>query len=206
MRGSPGAEPDLGLGLLQALRRVVADVAVLALRLGPALELAELVELRMRGEHVVGLVEGLHRDLPVAVEVQPLAPLVAHVLQAERVEDLRGREQVVGQRFAVGIHVDRTASRPRCRPEPARDGCSPASARPSSRPARGCGCTRRRDRMSSRGIRRRRTCVRGRRRSWHRRGCRSAGGRGILRRIVPFAQEEEQVGCWASSKGGRDGP
>ena len=101
-----GAEADLGLGLLQVFWRVVADVAVLALRLGPALEFAEFVELRVRGEDVVGLVERLQRDLPVAVEVHPLAPLAAHVLQAERVEDLGGREQVVGQRLAVGIHVD----------------------------------------------------------------------------------------------------
>ena len=85
---------------------------MLALRLGPALELAELVELRMRGEHVVGLVEGLHRDFPVAVEVQPLAPLVAHVLQTERVEDLRRRKEIVGQRFAVGIHVDEKPATP----------------------------------------------------------------------------------------------
>ena len=66
----------------------------------------------MRGEHVVGLVEGLHRDLPVAVEVQPLAPLVAHVLQPERVEDLRGGKQVVRQRFTVRIHVDEQPTAP----------------------------------------------------------------------------------------------
>ena len=55
---------------------------------------------------MIRLVEGLQRDLPVAVEVQPLAPLVAHVLQSERVENLRCGEQVVHQRLAVGIHVD----------------------------------------------------------------------------------------------------
>src|SRR4029077_10237145 len=105
-------EPDLRLRLVQTLRRVVADVAVLALRLGPTLEFTELVELRMCGEHVVGLVEGLHRDLPVAVEVQPLAPLVAHVLQPERVEYLRSGKQVVRQRFTVRIHVDEQPAGP----------------------------------------------------------------------------------------------
>ena len=92
--------------------RVVADIAVPALRLRPALELAEFVELRVGGEDVVGLVEGLHRDFPVAVEVQPFAPLVAHVPQPERVEDLRGGKQVVGQRLAVGVHVDEQPAAP----------------------------------------------------------------------------------------------
>ena len=101
-----GAQPDLRLGLGHVLRRVVADVAVPALRPGPALELTEPVELRMGGVDVVGLVERLQCDLPVAVEVQPFAPLAPHVLQTERVEDLRGRVQVVLQRFAVGVHVD----------------------------------------------------------------------------------------------------
>ncbi len=61
---------------------------------------------------MVGLVEGLHRDFPVAVEVQPLAPLVAHVLQTERIEDLRRGKEVVRQGFTVGIHVDEQPAAP----------------------------------------------------------------------------------------------
>ena len=101
-----GAEADLGLRLGEVVGGVVADVAVLALRTGPALELTEPVELGVGGEDVVGLVEGLQGDFPVAVEMQPFAPFAPHVLQAERVEDLRGRVQVVLQRFAIGVHVD----------------------------------------------------------------------------------------------------
>ncbi len=70
----------------------------------------------MRGEDVVGLVEGLHRDFPVAIEGEPPAPFVAHVLQAERVENLGGREQEVGERLTVGVHVD---------PQPAAPGIDP---------------------------------------------------------------------------------
>ena len=61
---------------------------------------------------MVGLVEGLHRDLPVAVEVQPFAPLVAHVLQTERVEDLGRGKEVVRQGFTVGVHVDEQPAAP----------------------------------------------------------------------------------------------
>ncbi len=91
-------------------------MAVLALGFRPSLEFTELVELGMRGVHVVGLVEGLQCDLPVAVEGEPPAPFVAHVLQAERVENFGGGEQEVGQRLAVGIHVD---------PQPAAPGVDP---------------------------------------------------------------------------------
>lgn len=105
-RISAGSEPDLGLGLRQVLRRVVANVAVAAVGGRPAAEVAELVELRMGGCDVVGLVERLHRHLPVALEGQPLSPLAAHVLQPERVEHGGRGLQVLAQWLRGRIHVD----------------------------------------------------------------------------------------------------
>src|SRR5665213_1703005 len=72
----------------------------------PAAKLAECVELGMRRLDVIGFAERLERDLPVALEYDPLAPARAHVLELERIEHVRNRPEIVAQGGAAGIEVD----------------------------------------------------------------------------------------------------
>ena len=107
------ANPQLCLlVLVHVLGCVIADVAMSSLHPGPAAEFAELVELRMGRLDMVGLVEGLHGDLPIAIEDAPLPPSVAHVLKLEGIEHGRGRLEIVAQGLAVGIHVDADPAAP----------------------------------------------------------------------------------------------
>ena len=107
-----------------ALRRVGARleprVAVLergVLGVVDGVVLAEAVrELRVRGHHVVALVERLLGHLPVGVDHRLLPPPHPHVLHADRVEERGDRRQRLPQRAGVGIHVDPHAARPTCRP------------------------------------------------------------------------------------------
>src|SRR6202011_4101454 len=66
----------------------------------------------MRALDMVGLHEGFDRCLPVAVEDDPLAPLVAHLRKLEWVEDRGSGFQVLAKRDAVGIHVDEDPAAP----------------------------------------------------------------------------------------------
>src|SRR5881392_1915075 len=50
---------------------------------------------RVRGEHVVALVEGFERDLPVARQAHRPVPAVAHVLELEAVGVFRDRREVL---------------------------------------------------------------------------------------------------------------
>jgi hypothetical protein len=62
---------------------------------------------------MVGLHESLDRRLPVAVEDDPLAPLVAHLLELEGVEDRCGGFEILAQGRGVRIHVDENPAAPR---------------------------------------------------------------------------------------------
>ena len=56
--------------------------------------------------------EGAHRRLPVAGEIEPLPPGVAHLVQLERIQHRRDWPEIVEQRLAIRIHVDPDPSAP----------------------------------------------------------------------------------------------
>src|SRR5580693_3735218 len=88
-------------------------MAMLTLRFAPTDEFAEPHELRMRTRHVVGFVERLHGDLPVAVEHDPAAPPAAHVLQLERLQERCGRLEIIPQGLTLRVEIDPDPPAPR---------------------------------------------------------------------------------------------
>jgi hypothetical protein len=72
---------------------------------------------------VIGLGEGFDRDLPVALEHDPLAPAVAHPVELELIEMAGRRFEIVTQGPAIGIHVD---------PDPATPGVDLDLAQPGA--------------------------------------------------------------------------
>ena len=133
---------SLALILIQVFGRVIADVAMFSLRPGPSTKVAEFHELRVRRRDMVGFVERLHGDLPIAVEHQPPAPSVAHVLQLKGIEDAGGGLEIVAQGFAAGIHIDPDPTAPGTDADLAEVRALRRSARPSSPPSQAHGCTR----------------------------------------------------------------
>src|SRR5260221_597770 len=71
----------------------------------------------MRAGDMVWLHERFDRGLPVAVEDHPLAPLVAHLPELERIEETGGGLEVFAQRNAAAIHVDEDPTTPRIDPD-----------------------------------------------------------------------------------------
>src|SRR5262249_51506115 len=70
-------------------------------------------ELRVRGHHVVGLLEGLLPDLPVAVDPRLPPPVHAHLVEVDGIETFRRLAEVIAQRDRVTVHVDPYATTPR---------------------------------------------------------------------------------------------
>src|SRR4051794_4724482 len=66
---------------------------------------------------MVWLHERFDGGLPVAIEDHPLAPLVAHLLHFERVEEAGSGLEVFAQRHAVGVHVDEHPATPGIDPD-----------------------------------------------------------------------------------------
>ena len=97
VQAEPGVRPE-------------AKHAVLAPRGAVGQVIMQVEQLPVGGLHMVGFVERLQRDLPVAGRNDLLAPLVAHPVELEGIEITLGRLQKVGQRLGILIHVDEHSS------------------------------------------------------------------------------------------------
>ncbi len=142
----------------------------------------KLDELRVGVRHVVGLHERLEGDLPVAVEDQPVAPPVAHVLELEGVEQGGRGLEVVAQRLAVRVHVDPDPAAPGVDLDVREAGRSRRSGRRPVLPLAAHRCSCRRGRSAIRGSRRRTASAAAAGFARARPGCRRAGGPGASRR------------------------
>lgn len=72
----------------------------------------------MRGCNVIGLDERLERNLPIAGEVEPLPPSIAHLFDLKWIQPRGYRIEKLLQRFAIRIEVDKDVTAPAANPRP----------------------------------------------------------------------------------------